>query len=149
MRRGFSLLEFLIVLGILGFLLALATPNYLRWRAQAQLDEAARSLAWTLQQARADAKRTNATRSVRVYTSPPGWAVGNNCASLSPSEPTFKLSGLTLITNYSPTPVDVVFTPPYGTTDAPLKKFTLKHARYADLTRSVHVIGVTGKVVVR
>jgi len=78
-RRGFSLLEFLIVLGILGFLLALATPNYLRWRAQAQLDEAARSLAWTLQQARADAKRTNATRCVRVYTSPPAGTTARAC----------------------------------------------------------------------
>ena len=148
MKRGFSLLEFLIVLGILGFLLGLTVPNYLRWRAQAQLDEAARSLAWAFQQARAEAKRTNSSRCMKVFTSPKvGWASGTNCDNLS--SPTFTLSGVTITTNHSSTPVIITFYPPYGTTDAPLKKFTLKHERYTDLTRSVHVIGVTAKVVVR
>lgn len=147
MKRGFSLLEFLIVLGILGLLLTLTTPTYLRWRAQAQLDEATRSLAWAFQQARAEAKRTNATRCVKVFSNPAGWAVGQDCASLS--QPTQTLPNLNISTNHPSFPVSVPFTPPYGTTDAPLKKFTLSHTRYPNLTRSVHVIGVIGKVVVR
>lgn len=147
MRRGLTLLEFLVVLSLLGLLLALATPNYLRWRAQAQLDEAARNLAWTFQQARAEAKRTNSPRCVKVFTSPPGWATGTDCANL-PS-PVKSLAGISITTNHSSPPVIVTFYPPYGTTDAPLKTFVLRHERYSDLERSVRVIGVTAKVVVR
>ncbi|WP_234553357.1 GspH/FimT family pseudopilin [Thermus caliditerrae] len=145
MRRGFSLLEVLIVLGIIGVLLALVAPNYLRWRAQAQLDEAARSLAWTLQQARAEAKRSNSSRCVKVFQN--GWASGTNCDNLN--QPSTTLKEITISTNYANTPpLSVVFHPPYGTTDAPLKKFTLTHQR-AQLQRSVHVVGVIGKVIVR
>lgn len=145
MRRGLSLLEVLIVLGILGGLLALVAPNYLRWRTQAQLDEAARSLAWTLQQARAEAKRSNSSRCVKVFQN--GWASGTDCGSLN--QPSTTLKEITISTNYANTPpLSVVFQPPYGTTDAPLKKFTLTHQR-AQLQRSVHVVGVIGKVIVR
>jgi len=59
-KRGLSLLELLIVLAVLGLLLGLGVPNFLRWRAQAEVDEAARSLAQAFQYARAEAKRTNA-----------------------------------------------------------------------------------------
>ncbi|GAA6742929.1 MULTISPECIES: GspH/FimT family pseudopilin [Thermus] len=145
MRQGFSLLEFMILLGVLGLLLGLGIPNYLRWRAQAQLDEAARSLAWTLQQARAEAKRTNSPRCVKVFQN--GWASGTQCATLN--APSTTLTGMTISTNYTGAPpLTVEFQPPYGTTDAPLKKFTLTHQR-AQLQRSVHVVGVIGRVVVR
>lgn len=145
MKKGFSLLEILIVLAVLGVLLALATPNYLRWRTQAQLEEAARSLAWTFQQARAEAKRTNSSRCVKVFQN--GWASGASCSDLN--GPSATLTGIAISTNYANTPpLTVVFHPPYGTTDAPLKKFTLTHQR-TQLQRSVHVIGVVGKVIVR
>jgi prepilin-type N-terminal cleavage/methylation domain-containing protein len=146
-KRGLSLLELLIVLAILGLLLGLGVPNFLRWRAQAEVDEAARSLAQAFQYARAEAKRTNAQRCARVWRD--GFAVGKSCADLSAPTQSFsrvQVSG----SNYSTfPPLDVVFSPPYGTTDAPLKRLTLQHTRYPDLTRSVHVIGVIGKVVVR
>ena len=60
MKRGLSLLELLVALAVLGLLLGLGVPNFLRWRAQAELDEAARSLAQAFQYARAEAKRANA-----------------------------------------------------------------------------------------
>ena len=135
----------MILLGVLGLLLGLGIPNYLRWRTQAQLDEAARSLAWTLQQARAEAKRTNSPRCVKVFQN--GWASGTDCDNLN--QPSTTLKEITISTNYANTPpLSVVFHPPYGTTDAPLKKFTLTHQR-AQLQRSVHVVGVIGKVIVR
>lgn len=145
MRRGLSLVEFLVVLAILGLLGGLSIPNLLRWRAQAQLEETTRSLTWTLQQARAEAKRSNSPRCVRVFAS--GWASGSTCNALS--SPTSSPPHVALSTNYGAFPVDVLFQPPYGTTDAPLKKFTLTHRRYSNLVRSVHVVGVTGKVIVR
>jgi hypothetical protein len=111
------------------------------------VDEAARSLAQAFQYARAEAKRANASRCVRVWRD--GFAVGASCADLS--APTQRFSRVQVSeSNYASfPPLDVVFRPPYGTTDAPLKKLTLQHTRYPDLTRSVHVIGVIGKVVVR
>ena len=149
MKRGLSLLELLIALAVLGLLLGLGVPNFLRWRAQAEVDEAARSLAQAFQYARAEAKRTNADRCVRVWRD--GFAVGASCAALS--TPTQRFSRVQVSeSNYASfpsRPLDVVFSPPYGTTDAPLKRLTLRHTRYPDLTRSVHVIGVIGKVVVR
>ncbi|WP_117236681.1 GspH/FimT family protein [Thermus sediminis] len=147
MRRGLSLLELLIVLAVLGLLAGLGTPNLLRFRAQAELDEAARSLAQAFQYARTEAKRTNSPRCVRVWRE--GFAVGGECANLN--APTQRLSQAIVDgTNHRNfPPLDVAFHPPYGTTDAPLKKFTLKHARYPGLMRNVHVIGVTGRVVVR
>jgi len=146
-KRGLSLLELLIALAVLGLLLGLGVPNFLRWRAQAEVDEAARSLAQAFQYARAEAKRANANRCVRVWRD--GFAVGASCAALS--APTQRFSRVQVSeSNYSSfPPLDVVFRPPYGTTDAPLKRLTLRHTRYPDLTRSVHVIGVIGKVVVR
>lgn len=145
MRRGFSLLEVLIVLGVLGVLLALVAPNYFRWRIQAHLDETARSLAWTLQQARAEAKRSNSSRCVKVFQN--GWASGTDCSDLN--TPSTTLKEIAISTNYANTPpLTIVFHPPYGTTDAPLKKFTLTHPR-TQLQRSVHVVGVIGKVIVR
>jgi prepilin-type N-terminal cleavage/methylation domain-containing protein len=38
-KRGLSLLELLIALAVLGLLLGLGVPNFLRWRAQAEVDE--------------------------------------------------------------------------------------------------------------
>jgi len=146
-KRGLSLLELLIALAVLGLLLGLGVTNFLRWRAQAEVDEAARSLAQAFQYARAEAKRTNAARCVRVWRD--SFAAGKSCADLN--DPTQRFSRVQVSgSNYSSfPPLDVVFSPPYGTTDAPLKKLTLQHTRYPDLTRNVHVIGVIGKVVVR
>jgi prepilin-type N-terminal cleavage/methylation domain-containing protein len=108
-KRGLSLLELLIVLAVLGLLLGLGVPNFLRWRAQAEVDEAARSLAQAFQYARAEAKRTNANRCVRVWRD--GFAVGASCAALS--APTQRFSRVQVSgSNYSTfPPLDVVFSP--------------------------------------
>ncbi|WP_018110344.1 GspH/FimT family pseudopilin [Thermus igniterrae] len=145
MKRGFSLLEVVIVLVILGLLLVLGISNFLRWRAQAELEEAARSLAQAFQYARAEAKRTNSSRCVKVW--PEGWASGQDCGTLS--NPTRRFQGAQVSASNYTLPASVQFNPPHGTTDAPLKKFTLQHSRYPSLQRNVNVIGVIGKAVVR
>jgi len=136
MRRGFSLLELLVVLAVLGVLLGIGTVGLARFRAQAELDGAARSLAWALSQARAEVKRTGTEQVVTVTQD--GFSYGSKRVVLQG----VRLSG-------SPgLPLEVRFYPPYGTTDAPVKKIVLTEERFG-LSRSVHVVGVIGKVVLR
>ncbi|RTG92022.1 prepilin-type N-terminal cleavage/methylation domain-containing protein [Thermus scotoductus] len=147
MRRGLSLLEVLVVLALLGILAALAVPAYGRWRAQAELNQAARSLTWAFQQARAEAKRTATPRCVTVFPAADGqaagWSMDQTCPSQGPPQHPLRGVKLTLTS-----PQSASFSPPYGTVDFEYLDFPLQHASRPDLTRTVRVLGVTGKVVV-
>lgn len=143
MRRGFTLLELLVVMALLGVLLILGSEGYRRVQANAQLQQDAGALAQAFQYARSEAKKTHNPQCVRVY--PQGYSRGPTCqGSLQPF--TYAVaSGL----GGGSLPQDVVFYPPYGTTDAPLRGFVLTRAGFPDLSRKVNVVGILGKVVVQ
>ncbi len=145
--RGFSLLELLVVLALLGLLLGFLWPFFRQVQARWAVEGAALELARGLQEARAQAKRDGETTCVRVFQE--GYAVGRDCEVLS--EPTRLFQGAQVVaTNHQAgLPLDIPFFPPYGTTDAPLRSLTLAHVRDSGLTRTVHVAGVIGKVVVQ
>ena len=69
-RRGLTLLELLLVLGILGVLLGLALP--LLSPNRLALDQAARSLAAQVTRARLEAIRRNAFVGLQVFTEEAG-----------------------------------------------------------------------------
>lgn len=69
-RRGFTLLELLVVLGLLGVLLALGLP--LLSPNRLALDSAARSLAAQVTRARLEAIRQNAFAGLHVFTNGDG-----------------------------------------------------------------------------
>ncbi len=76
--RGYSLLELLIVLVIVGVLAAAAVPGMGKWIAKRELDGAARSMLSQFQQARSEAIQRNQSVSITIDT-------GNDTYSFSPA----------------------------------------------------------------
>lgn len=69
-RSGMSLLEVMVVIGIAGVLLGLGVPRFQAWRANIQLQSAARTVTDALSLARAEAIRTGSNHV--VFLAPPG-----------------------------------------------------------------------------
>ena len=68
--QGFTLMEMMIVVAIIGALSAIAIPNYLDWNRKYQLREAVGNLYGNLQLARMSAMNQNTTVTVTVTQSP-------------------------------------------------------------------------------
>jgi type IV fimbrial biogenesis protein FimT len=73
-RRGFSLIELVVGLGIVAFVLAMAVPSFSAWSQNMQIRNAAESISNGLQYARAEALKRNTTVRFNLTTS-----VDNSC----------------------------------------------------------------------
>ena len=65
---GFSLIELLIVIAIIGIILAIGSINFHSWQLKAQVESQTRTLFATLNQARVDAFQFKQPRSVVLQT---------------------------------------------------------------------------------
>lgn len=135
------MIEMLIVLAILGVVLGMAVPAYLRYLAsletaqtagayQQQL-EAARGLARRGQQVRLNLTAGSGSAKVETYTAG-AWTTLN----------TYVLGNATAGAASS-----VVLYPPYGTLDQAPVTVTFTSSRNTAVTRSVRIISVMGKSV--
>ncbi|AFZ67479.1 pilus assembly FimT family protein [Deinococcus peraridilitoris] len=146
MSRGqaaFTLQELLIVLAVVGILLALGVPNYLRWRASVSVMQGAQQLAHELGRQRGEVRRLGERRAVSV-------AAGAH-PSFRAGDPSFWRiydlpAGVEVV---SATTKTLYFVPPYGTTDASAETFVVRWSRDASLRRTVRVTSVLGKVVLK
>lgn len=89
--RGFSLIEALVAMAIMGLLMSLALPSFSEWAVNAQVRATAEMLQSGLQYARAEAVRRNALvrlqlttsldKGCALSTSGPHWVVNKGSAS--------------------------------------------------------------------
>jgi type IV fimbrial biogenesis protein FimT len=75
-QRGFSLIELMIGIALIGILLALAAPNFFQWIQSSQIRTSTESMQNGLQMARAEAVRRNAPVRFQLMDS-----VSNACAA--------------------------------------------------------------------
>lgn len=68
-NSGFSLIELLMVIGMIAIICSIAVPNLIGWRSKAQLGRAARDLYGNFQKAKMEAARSNQYCAVSFSTS--------------------------------------------------------------------------------
>ncbi len=136
-RTGFTLVEMLAVLAIIGLLMSLGTPVYLRWIAGNEASNAARTLTQEISRVRTQVKRLDA---------PITLVVANGGSSVvSDRTVTLPLSSVA-------GGLSLTFVPPYGTlasgTTTP-QSVTLRSTRNTSVSRQVSVVSLFGKAVVQ
>ena len=126
-RKGFSLLELLLVLAVVGILAALGFSSLINAQRRAQLQEAQTLVVAELQRARSSAQRENTSQTV-AWTAD---AVNGRRFG----------SGITLVTE----PGSVTYSAPYGEVERE-GGLVLELVDAQGRSAEVAVIGVTGKV---
>lgn len=139
-REGFTLLELLIVIVVVGILVSLGFSSFINAQRNAQLQEATAQFATDLQRARSTAQRYN--RSANLVLGQDG---SSYTLTLDGAPTVRQLPHAAQIQRVKGSGT-VTYSAPYGEVDAADRHFVISTPR-TDTTRSVRVIGVTGKVI--
>ena len=136
-RAGFTLVEILAVLAIIGLLMALGTPVYLRWIAVNEVTNAARTLTQEVARVRTQVKRLDAPITLVV--------ADGGSSVVSDRTVTLPLSSVAGQLN-------LTFVPPYGTLSsdtATPQSVTIRSSRNSSVSRQVSIVSLFGKAVVQ
>ena len=140
-NKGFSMLELLLVVAILGIAAAIAVPRFTNANAQRDLDNAARQLVvdlrWTSQMA---ANSVETVKMVFVNTSPFGYRVVQGAAE-SVIKPTYSFPATVLFPSAVSSITYDVYGKPTGNADVSI---ILQNT--AGQTRTVSIDYLTGRV---
>ena len=128
MRRGFSLLEVLIVIGVVSILTAIAAFGWSNYRSSLTVDQAARQAVQAFNEARSDARRVSEDQTVSWDASSFNGIQLPDTVTLEPAEGA------------------VTYTAPYGRTDIEEEALELTFEDAKGKSKSVLIYGVTGKV---
>ena len=127
----------LAVLAIIGILMVIGTPVYLRWIAVNEVTNAARTLTQEVARVRTQVKRLDAPITLVV--------VNGGSSVVSDRTVTLPLSSVTGQLN-------LTFVPPYGTLSsgtATPQSVTIRSSRNSSVSRQVSIVSLFGKVVVQ
>ncbi len=140
-KGGFTLLELLLVLVIVGILASLGMSTFIRAQRNAQLQEATVQFAADLQRARSAAQRHNQNARVALGEEPAAYTLalgGETSERRLPHDAQVRVERGS---------ARVTYTAPYGEVGALNKRFVITSGR-TERVRYVKVIGVTGKVII-
>ena len=141
-KQGFTLLELLLVLVVVGILAALGFSTFIGAQRNAQLQEAVTQFATDLQRARSAAQRDNQNAGVALLTEDPS----SYTLTIDGKTTVRKMPHGTQVQMVGQRGDSVTYRAPYGEIGIGDTSFAVSSAR-VDKVRRVRVIGVTGKVV--
>lgn len=151
-QQGFTLLEVLVVLAVLGVLLGVGVSGYLKLMQRQQVAQAAQQLAQDIEAARAEVKRQGTCAVVRLPADSAIYNVDsypNKTCTGTPSTQTLTLPGNTRMTVTS-TATAARFIPPYGVNATGLPvDIKVKSLGDASAEKRLRITGVLGTVVVQ
>jgi prepilin-type N-terminal cleavage/methylation domain-containing protein len=159
-RAGFTLLELLIVLGILGVLTALGFNNFLEYRQVLRLNEARAQMAQVMERTRQYTRRYNVTYAIKLKSNGTydvtARKADNTVLTSLVGPPLTTLptisgkvpDGISL--SFNTTNDEVVFRAPFARTDAAKDCVGVSlQALGRTFAAEIHVLGVTGRVLPR
>jgi type IV pilus assembly protein PilA len=109
-QTGFTLIEIMIAVGIVGIASAIAVPSYLQWNARYQLRQVTSELQSNLLQARMAAKNTNTAMTASFLKAADGTYSATFGGALGPMSLPNSVTGgsLILVTALGPPPTTIV-----------------------------------------
>ena len=148
-RTGVSLIEFLIVIAVIGALLGILAPNLFALRASGAVGQAVQDVAREIERARLEARRLNTLATVTMNEGDVSFTVA---VGGIPGAETTRTITLPQNTVLAAVPANqLTFQPPYGALAQPgvhVIGVAWSGPRY-DVQREIGVVGVMGKVVLR
>ena len=145
-NAGFTLLEMLVVMAIIGIIVAVGLPSFRTWQLRTVIENAAQQFARDIDNQRIEAKRLNTSQVIRVVNLS-SYKVGTVTKTMPP--------GTTVVLNNTATmPNPLRFDPPYGTTvsnppSSILPRYTIGSTADSSIFRTVSVVSLLGKVIVK